>query len=164
MTVREIARLQGFADDFVFYDTDPYAQVLAALPPPVAMLIGQTILRTIYEYRLVCGDKNPNATGANGLSAKRPVAEAVRTSGSSGGVSSSKRSRVEVVRPPSTPLHSGQRKQKGSSFTSAENHHTLDPRVLGVGSPRPVGTALRKPRKTTGPATYREPQYDTESD
>ena len=97
--MREIARLQGFPDDFVFYDKDAYGQVLAAFPPPVAMLIGQTILRTIHEYRLVCGDTHPNTTEANGSSAKRPTVEPVRTSGSPGGASSPKRARVEVARP-----------------------------------------------------------------
>lgn len=108
LTVREIARLQGFPDDFVFYDSDAYAQVLAAFPPPIAMMIGQTILRTIYEYRLVCGDKITHATETNGLRAKRSEAEAVGIPRALEDVSRSKRPRVEVVRPPSIPFRSGQ--------------------------------------------------------
>lgn len=41
LTVRELARLQGFPDDFVFYGSKErqYEQVLEAFPPPVAKAI-----------------------------------------------------------------------------------------------------------------------------
>lgn len=94
LTVREIARLQGFPDDYVFYGAEAYSQVLAAFPPPIATMIGQTILRTIYEYRLVGGDKNSHAATPNVNSAKRSEAEAGTTPLDPEGVSHSKRSRV----------------------------------------------------------------------
>lgn len=65
------------------------------------MMIGQTMLRTIYEYRLVCGDKNPSATGANVSGAKRSEAEAGGNPRAPEGIPPSKRTRVEVVKPPS---------------------------------------------------------------
>lgn len=45
MTVREIARLQGFPDDFVFYHSEEqqYKDVWAAFPPVISKLVGQTI-------------------------------------------------------------------------------------------------------------------------
>ncbi|OAP54876.1 hypothetical protein AYL99_10576 [Fonsecaea erecta] len=49
LTVRELARLQGFPDDFVFYQSTPrqYQDVWAALPPIISKLLGKTILHTI---------------------------------------------------------------------------------------------------------------------
>ena len=105
--VREIARLQGFPNDFVFYDSDPYAQVVAALPPPIAMRIGQAILRTIYEYRLVCGDTDAIATEASVPSTKRPETEEARTRQALEDALRPKRARVEVVSPPSMPSAQG---------------------------------------------------------
>lgn len=109
--------------------------MLAALPPPVAMVIGQTILRTIYEYRLVCGDENANATEVGVVSAKRSEAEAVGIPRALEDVSRSKRPRVEVITSPSIPFRSGQTQQKLSSIAPPEEHPTPDTALVGVAVP-----------------------------
>ena len=55
LTVREIARLQGFKDDFMFYNSEEsqYKDVLKALPPIVAKRVAETILHIIRSSRLV---------------------------------------------------------------------------------------------------------------
>ncbi|KIX97808.1 uncharacterized protein Z520_06586 [Fonsecaea multimorphosa CBS 102226] len=49
LTVRELARLQGFTDDFVFYQSTSmqYQDVWSALPPIISKLVGKTILHVI---------------------------------------------------------------------------------------------------------------------
>lgn len=49
LTVREIARLQGLDDDFVFYGSKDlqYLSVLNAVPPAVSKKIAETIMRSI---------------------------------------------------------------------------------------------------------------------
>ncbi|OQV05976.1 hypothetical protein CLAIMM_10624 [Cladophialophora immunda] len=49
LTVRELARLQGFPDDFVFYHSTvrQYRDVWTALPPIISQLVGKTILHVI---------------------------------------------------------------------------------------------------------------------
>jgi len=51
ITPREAARLQGFPDDFVFLGnkSDVRSQIGNAVPPPLAKIIGQQILKTIKE-------------------------------------------------------------------------------------------------------------------
>jgi hypothetical protein len=55
LTVREVARLQGFTDDFVFYnsETSQYKDVLKALPPIVAKQIAEIILHVIRSSRVM---------------------------------------------------------------------------------------------------------------
>ncbi|KIX03818.1 uncharacterized protein Z518_07371 [Rhinocladiella mackenziei CBS 650.93] len=55
LTVRELARVQGFPDDFVFYGstTSQYKDIGRALPPTVANLIGKTLLRVIQSSMVV---------------------------------------------------------------------------------------------------------------
>jgi site-specific DNA-cytosine methylase len=55
LTVREIARLQGFRDDFVFYNSEisQYKDVLKALPPIVAKQIAEIILHVIRSSRVM---------------------------------------------------------------------------------------------------------------
>ena len=55
LTVREIARLQGFKDDFIFYNSEAsqYKDVLKALPPIVAKRVAEHILHIIRSSRLV---------------------------------------------------------------------------------------------------------------
>ena len=45
LTVRELARLQGFDDDFVFYHSreTQYTDVLSAVPPVVAQRVAEAI-------------------------------------------------------------------------------------------------------------------------
>ncbi|KAK1770181.1 hypothetical protein QBC33DRAFT_313551 [Phialemonium atrogriseum] len=73
LTVRELARLQGFKDDFVFYGS-PESQrkdVLAAQPPAVAKAIAKTILGVVMLSRKVeLGDG-----GGNSRANKRPRVE-----------------------------------------------------------------------------------------
>lgn len=47
--MRELARVQGFPDDFVFYQNMAmqYQDVWTALPPIVTRLVGETILHVI---------------------------------------------------------------------------------------------------------------------
>lgn len=49
LTVREIARLQGFDDDCVFYGSRAvqYVDVLNAIPPAVSKKIAESIVRFI---------------------------------------------------------------------------------------------------------------------
>ncbi|KAK4444027.1 hypothetical protein QBC34DRAFT_360992 [Podospora aff. communis PSN243] len=49
LTVRELARLQGFDDDFIFYGSPEaqYREVLAAQPPMVSQMIGRMLRRVI---------------------------------------------------------------------------------------------------------------------
>lgn len=49
LTVREVARLQGFSDDFVFYGSKElqYLNVLNAVPPALTKSIAETIKRSI---------------------------------------------------------------------------------------------------------------------
>lgn len=55
MTVREIARLQGFRDDVVFYNSEArqYKDVLKALPPIVAKRVAEIILQVIRSSRVM---------------------------------------------------------------------------------------------------------------
>jgi hypothetical protein len=50
-----MARLQGFDDDFVFYNSQESQQddVLRALPPIVAKNVALTILRIIQSFRII---------------------------------------------------------------------------------------------------------------
>ena len=54
LTVRMVARLQGFPDDwqFVGKKTNAYRQVGNAFPPPVARAVGQQILQCLSASRL----------------------------------------------------------------------------------------------------------------
>jgi DNA (cytosine-5)-methyltransferase 1 len=49
LTVRMVARLQGFPDDWVFYGkkTAAYKQVGNAFPPPVARSVASSIVEAI---------------------------------------------------------------------------------------------------------------------
>lgn len=53
LTVRELARLQGFPDDFIFYQSlaTQYQDVWTAVPPIIGRLIGKTILTVIQRAR-----------------------------------------------------------------------------------------------------------------
>jgi site-specific DNA-cytosine methylase len=55
LTVRELARLQGFGDDFVFYGEieSQYKEVLSAQPPPMATEIAEAIRRLAMRCRKV---------------------------------------------------------------------------------------------------------------
>ncbi|OJJ32881.1 hypothetical protein ASPWEDRAFT_42920 [Aspergillus wentii DTO 134E9] len=52
LTVRELARIQGFDDDFVFYGTieRQYEEVMQAFPPTIAKRLADTILDSIKEF------------------------------------------------------------------------------------------------------------------
>lgn len=52
LTVRELARIQGFPDDFLFMQSldSQYKQVMEALPPSIGKMIAGTILAQIREY------------------------------------------------------------------------------------------------------------------
>jgi hypothetical protein len=54
--VRELARIQGFPDDFVFYGPEKlqYESVCRAVPPVIAKKVAQTIRRAI-ETRSLSG-------------------------------------------------------------------------------------------------------------
>ncbi|KAK2803834.1 hypothetical protein FQN50_006841 [Emmonsiellopsis sp. PD_5] len=54
LTIRELARIQGFPDDFIFHQSLPhqYQQVLDAFPPPVAKSIAKTVLSIIHNSRV----------------------------------------------------------------------------------------------------------------
>ncbi|KAL2220340.1 hypothetical protein M432DRAFT_653528 [Thermoascus aurantiacus ATCC 26904] len=54
LTVRELARIQGFSDDFIFLGPieRQYEQILEAIPPSIAKAIVETILATIDEFRM----------------------------------------------------------------------------------------------------------------
>lgn len=54
--MRELARIQGFPDDFVFYGPEElqYESVCRAVPPVIAMKVAQTIRRAI-ETRSLAG-------------------------------------------------------------------------------------------------------------
>ncbi len=73
LTVRELARLQGFPDDFVFYQSlaIQYQDVWTALPPIVTRLVGKTILQVIQgSLRAKAGDRQENLRAS-----KRPRSE-----------------------------------------------------------------------------------------
>jgi DNA (cytosine-5)-methyltransferase 1 len=55
LTVRMVARLQGFPDDWHFAGgkTASYRQVGNAFPPPVAEAVARTIAKTLAARRLV---------------------------------------------------------------------------------------------------------------
>lgn len=55
VTVREIARLQGFSDDFVFYNSVilQYKDVFTAQPPIVAKQVAEVILQVIRSSRVI---------------------------------------------------------------------------------------------------------------
>lgn len=55
LTVRELARIQGFPDDFVFFGSEDlqYETVCRAVPPIVAKKVAQTIRRVIERYTQV---------------------------------------------------------------------------------------------------------------
>lgn len=54
--MRELARIQGFPDDFVFYGSEQlqYEGVCRAVPPVIAKKVAQTIRRAI-ETRSLAG-------------------------------------------------------------------------------------------------------------
>jgi hypothetical protein len=54
--VRELARIQGFPDDFVFYGSEEmqYESVCRAVPPLIAKKVAHTIRRAI-ETRSLAG-------------------------------------------------------------------------------------------------------------
>lgn len=63
LTIRELARLQGFPDDFLFYGSKKlqYKDVCCALPPTVARMTGETILRVIRNSTVMTADdQRPN--------------------------------------------------------------------------------------------------------
>ena len=52
LTVRELARLQGFSDEFLFHSSGfEYRQVLDAFPPPISTTIASAIRNEIYKFR-----------------------------------------------------------------------------------------------------------------
>ncbi|KAK2751820.1 hypothetical protein FQN55_009263 [Onygenales sp. PD_40] len=55
LTVRELARIQGFPDDFIFHQSLPhqYRQVLDAFPPPIAKSIAEAVLSIIRDSQVV---------------------------------------------------------------------------------------------------------------
>ncbi|KIW86756.1 uncharacterized protein Z519_12669 [Cladophialophora bantiana CBS 173.52] len=60
LTVRELARLQGFPDDFVFFRSldIQYEDVWTALPPVLSRLVGKTILQVIQgSLKAKAGDR-----------------------------------------------------------------------------------------------------------
>ena len=67
LSVREIARLQGFDDDFVFWGSlgTQYRQVLDAVPPIVTKLIGAAIESVINTARLRTGSNSSVAGASN---------------------------------------------------------------------------------------------------
>ena len=83
LTVRELARIQGFPDDFIFYHSEDqqYKQVLEAFPPSIAKKIAKTINHIIHDCRLVQSDEGNAINGTvNGVAAemrgsKRPRVE-----------------------------------------------------------------------------------------
>lgn len=96
LTVREIARIQGFPDDFIFYGIDAYDQVLTAFPPPIASKIGQTISRTLHEYRLVRGGERQIHAEAGTTNSKRSRTDIISSSRSNEILTPSKKPRVEL--------------------------------------------------------------------
>ncbi len=73
LTVRELARLQGFPDDFVFYQSlaVQYQDVWTALPPIITRLVGKTILQVIQgSLRAKAVDRQENVRAS-----KRPRSE-----------------------------------------------------------------------------------------
>ncbi|OCL12388.1 hypothetical protein AOQ84DRAFT_373147 [Glonium stellatum] len=74
LTVRELARMQGFADNFIFYGSDvvQYTQVLNAIPPPVAKRIANTIIQIIQNCRVAQLEEGTNEVEIDARGAKRP--------------------------------------------------------------------------------------------
>ena len=72
LTVRELARLQGFPDDFVFYgsDAENYSQVHEAFPPPIAKMLANSITRNIKHLTAKSSDNNVVEDDTRGT--KRP--------------------------------------------------------------------------------------------
>lgn len=53
LTVREIARVQGFADSFVFMGSNKrqYEEAITAFPPPVGKKLWGAIMMIVREFR-----------------------------------------------------------------------------------------------------------------
>jgi C-5 cytosine-specific DNA methylase len=67
LSVRELARLQGFNDDFVFYGAlrTQYLDVLAAQPPALSRAIGEAIRDICMLSRKVKHGGSGQNVGAN---------------------------------------------------------------------------------------------------
>lgn len=66
LTVRELARLQGFPDDFIFYHSEEqqYKDVWAAFPPVISKLVGQTIRYMLQRSQAIkMGDRVQDSRG-----------------------------------------------------------------------------------------------------
>lgn len=77
LTVRELARLRGFPDDFIFFNPiiDQYERVSNSFPPPIAKMVAETILRIVRKYQTVPVEKDRDLRAP-----KRPRVELEGTS------------------------------------------------------------------------------------
>jgi site-specific DNA-cytosine methylase len=70
LTVREIARLQGFEDDFIFYGSESSQRmdVLRGIPPTIAQHVARAIRQAIDGMRVITVSRGNEVRIAN----KRP--------------------------------------------------------------------------------------------
>jgi site-specific DNA-cytosine methylase len=73
LTVREIARLQGYEDGFAFYGSESSQRIhaLSAIPPIIAQNVAQAIRQAVNGMRVVTASKGNKA----GSTSKRPRLE-----------------------------------------------------------------------------------------
>jgi DNA (cytosine-5)-methyltransferase 1 len=84
LSVREVARIQGFPDDFVFQGSlkDQYTQVGNAVPPPLAEAVARQVLRALDEPAAGGVGEATSVTSRNGR--LRPVRRVEKTTAPKG--------------------------------------------------------------------------------
>lgn len=52
LTVREVARIQGFPDSFIFFGSNKrqYEEVVTSFPPPISKKIADMIMSIVQEF------------------------------------------------------------------------------------------------------------------
>lgn len=66
LTVREVARIQGFPDSFIFFGSNKrqYEEAVTAFPPPVSKKIADTITAIIEEFCSLPDESDSSVGGA----------------------------------------------------------------------------------------------------
>lgn len=75
LTVRELARIQGFSDNFTFCGSEEkqYEEVTTAFPPPVGMTIAEAIMEMVNQFvELPLDDEDETSIEAQRRGQKRP--------------------------------------------------------------------------------------------
>lgn len=73
LTVREVARIQGFPDTFIFFGAQKrqYQEVVTAFPPPVGRKVAELVKTMIREFCCLPDDDGCIEGGPRGLKRRR---------------------------------------------------------------------------------------------